>query len=64
QRPVLDCITDIFVPMRDELDWGYSIPYSVTGRMNQHPKAAIKWRAGETPDDYVAFYDQMMEGTS
>ncbi|MFT5241334.1 MAG: 4-hydroxy 2-oxovalerate aldolase [Candidatus Promineifilaceae bacterium] len=64
QRPVLDCITDIFVPMRDKLDWGYSIPYSVTGRMNQHPRDAIKWRAGETPDDYVTFYDQMMEGTS
>lgn len=62
QRPVLECITDVFVPLREQLDWGYSIPYSVTGRMNQHPSSAIKFRAGETPDDYVAFYDQMLEG--
>jgi 4-hydroxy 2-oxovalerate aldolase len=63
QRPVLECIRDVFLPLKDKLDWGYSIPYSITGRLNEHPREAIKWRAGETPDDYVTFYDQMMEGT-
>ncbi len=64
QRPVLECIRDHFLPLRDKLDWGYSIPYAITGRMNQHPRAAIKWRAGDTPDDYVTFYDQMIEEQS
>lgn len=62
QRPVIECITEVFVPLSEQLDWGYSIPYSVTGKMNQHPNSAIKFRAGDTPDDYIAFYDQMMEG--
>lgn len=63
-RPVLQCCRDVFVPLAKELDWGYSIPYAITGQMNQHPRAAIKMRAGQTPDDYVAFYDQMIEEES
>ena len=60
-RPVLECCRDVFVPLSKKLDWGYSIPYSITGRFNQHPRAAIKMRAGKSPDDYVAFYDQIIE---
>jgi 4-hydroxy 2-oxovalerate aldolase len=63
-RPILECCRDCFVPLSKELDWGYSIPYAITGQMNRHPRAAIKWRAGETPDDYVSFYDQMIEEDS
>jgi 4-hydroxy 2-oxovalerate aldolase len=43
-----------------DIEWGYRIPYMITGQLNQHPRAAIKARAGENPDDYVAFYDQMI----
>jgi 4-hydroxy 2-oxovalerate aldolase len=62
-RPVLECIRDYFLPLEKngEMEWGYKIPYMITGQMNQHPRAAIKMRAGENPDDYVAFYDQMTE---
>lgn len=61
-RPVLECIRDYFVPLEKsgEMEWGYRIPYMITGQLNQHPRAAIKARAGENPDDYVAFYDQMI----
>jgi len=60
-RPLLQCVQDHFVPLRKQLDWGYSIPYMITGQLNQHPRAAIKARASEQPDDYVAFWDMMME---
>ncbi len=62
-RPVLECIRDHFLPLEKNghMEWGYKIPYMITGQMNQHPRAAIKMRAGESPDDYVAFYDQMIE---
>lgn len=62
-RPVLECITKHFVPLErnGSMEWGYKIPYMITGQMNQHPRAAIKMRAGDAPDDYVAFYDQMVE---
>jgi len=60
-RPVLKCCRDVFAPLKKEIEWGYSIPYAITGQLNQHPRTAIKWRAGPTPDDYVAFYDQEIE---
>jgi 4-hydroxy 2-oxovalerate aldolase len=62
-RPVLECIRDVFLPLekKGDMEWGYRIPYMITGQMNQHPRAAIKMRNGDSPDDYVAFYDQMIE---
>lgn len=60
-RPLLECCRDVFVPLSRKIDWGYSIPYAITGMLNQHPREAIKMRAGEARDDYVAFYDQMIE---
>jgi 4-hydroxy 2-oxovalerate aldolase len=60
-RPVLQCVQEEFVPLRKKMDWGYSIPYMITGQLNQHPRTAIKVREGDAPDDYVAFYDQMMQ---
>jgi 4-hydroxy 2-oxovalerate aldolase len=63
-RPVLECVEKVFVPMRQKLDWGYSIPYMLTGMLNQHPRAAIKVRESATPDSYVAFYDTVMQADS
>jgi 4-hydroxy 2-oxovalerate aldolase len=60
-RPVLECCRDVFVPMAAKMDWGYSIPYAITGQLNRHPRAAIEMRAGPTPNDYVGFYDQVLE---
>ena len=60
-RPVLECIQDVFVPLYEELGWGYYIPYGITGQLNQHPREAIKMKAGDNPHDYVTFYDQMIE---
>jgi 4-hydroxy 2-oxovalerate aldolase len=59
-RPVLDCIQHTILPMRTQFDWGPSIPYNLTGQMNLHPRTAMAWREGQTPDDYLEFYDQVM----
>ena len=59
-RPVLSCIQEHILPMRQKLDWGPSIPYILTGSLNLHPRSAMAFRDGPTPDDYVAFYDQMV----
>ncbi len=63
-RPVLECTQKIFTPLAQEMDWGYSIPYALTGQLNRHPRTAIEFRAGKTPDDYVTFYDQLIEEDS
>jgi 4-hydroxy 2-oxovalerate aldolase len=60
-RPVLQCIQDVILPLASTIEWGYRIPYAITGRLNQHPRPAIKLRASENPNDYVGFYDQMIE---
>lgn len=60
-RPVLECCRDVFVPLSKQIEWGYSLPYAITGQLNRHPRSAIEWRAGSTPDDYAAFYDRMIE---
>ncbi len=60
-RPILKCIRDHFLPLRGKMEWGYHIPYMITGQLNRHPRSAIKWRAGESREDIVAFYDQMIE---
>ena len=62
-RPVLECVQDLFVPLSKELDWGYSIPYMLTGQLNLHPRMAIEVREGDTPDNYVEFYDRLTEDT-
>ena len=60
RRPVLECIQNTILPMRGDFDWGPSIPYNITGQMNRHPRSAMAFRAGDAPDDYLAFYDQTL----
>ena len=59
-RPVLDVIQNTILPMRQQFDWGPSIPYNITGQMNMHPRTAMSFRSGPTPDDYLAFYDRVV----
>lgn len=61
ERAILQCAQDTVLPMRKEMDWGYSIPYMITGVLNEHPRDAIKVRESSNPDDYVAFFDMMHE---
>lgn len=58
-RPVLECISKHLAPLKKTVDWGYSIPYMITGQLNQHPRAAIEMLGGDAPEDIVAFYDEM-----
>jgi 4-hydroxy 2-oxovalerate aldolase len=63
-RPVLDCIEKTFLPLKGTIDWGYSIPYMVTGSLNLHPRSAIKMREGQNPNGFLSFYDQATEEES
>lgn len=59
-RPVIDVIENHIVPLRQEIEWGPSVPYNITGQLNQHPRAAIEWREGEEKDNLLAFYDKIV----
>ena len=60
-RPVLKCIQDHIEPMRENLGWGYDLPYMITGLLNEHPRPAMKFNAAETRGDIGKFYDSMHE---
>lgn len=59
-RPIIEVIQNHILPLRREIEWGPMIPYNLTGQLNQHPRAAIEWREGATPDDFLAFYDKVV----
>ena len=59
-RPILRCIQDHIEPLRERLKWGFDLPYMMTGILNQHPRAAMKFKAGETKGDIVKFYDSIL----
>lgn len=60
-RPVVQCIEEQIVPLRKQISWGFDIPYMITGQMNMHPKSAIAFLDGDTPENYTAFYDSVVD---
>jgi 4-hydroxy 2-oxovalerate aldolase len=60
-RPILQCIRDTIEPMRKDLNWGFDIPYMITGILNQHPRPAMRFNASEDRADIVKFFDMMIE---
>lgn len=59
QLPVLEFIEKFIVPLEKELDWGYSIPYMITGQLNEHPRSAMKAR-DEGNTNYTQFYKDLI----
>ena len=58
--PVLEIIEKEFLPLKEKMEWGYIIPYMITGILNQHPRTAIALRAGKDKDKYAAFYQSLI----
>ena len=59
--PLLDVIANDIIPLQKELTWGYTIPYMLTGMLDQHPLSAIKWLASDKRDDFNAFYQELTD---
>jgi 4-hydroxy 2-oxovalerate aldolase len=62
--PILDVIGKYIVPKKKNIEWGYHIPYMITGALNQHPKTAMDQM--NLPEeggkhDYVKFYSNVDE---
>jgi len=58
-RPILDLISKEFIPLRKKIEWGYIIPYAISGMMNEHPKAAMALRKSEKKENYREFYESL-----
>jgi 4-hydroxy 2-oxovalerate aldolase len=58
-RPILKLIQDHYLPLSKEIEWGYIIPYMISGMLNEHPRTAIAFRDSIEKDNYVKFYDTL-----
>jgi len=58
--PILEVIEKEFIPLRNKIEWGYLIPYMITGILNQHPRAGMALRAGKDKDKYAEFYRSLV----
>ncbi len=58
-RPVLQLLQEHYLPLREKIEWGYIIPYMITGMLNEHPRMAIAFRDSPERNDFVKFYDML-----
>jgi 4-hydroxy 2-oxovalerate aldolase len=59
QRPIIEAVEKLLLPLHEQIDWGYSIPYMITGQMNEHPRSAMKLRESDQKNNLIAFYDEI-----
>ncbi len=60
--PIYKTIQEHFVPLREEIEWGFNDIYGISGHLNQHPRAAMKCRADKERMDKC--YDFLRECTT
>jgi 4-hydroxy 2-oxovalerate aldolase len=61
-RPVLEVIQELFIPLKSRVEWGYHIPYMITGSLNEHPRSAMKIMAEAQLPDLREFYEDLRDG--
>jgi len=59
-RPILDVISNEFVPLQKKIEWGYFIPYAITGILDEHPRTAIALRESDKKENYREYYDSLI----
>ncbi len=58
---VLKFIQEHMLKLREQgLEWGYDVPYLITGLLNQHPRTAIDQKKNKNTD-YVDFYKEVWD---
>lgn len=62
-RPLIEVIESQILPWTKQIDWGYYIPYMITGVLNQHPRAAMAHMESEQKDEIVNFFNQITNYT-
>ena len=60
-RPILDLISAELMPFREKIEWGYIIPYAISGIMNEHPRAAMALRNSDKKENYREFYEGLLD---
>ena len=58
-EPILEVISKTIRPLGKEIEWGYHIPYMITGVLDEHPRSAMARMKSADKDDYVGFYREL-----
>lgn len=59
-RPVLEMV-EFFAILRDELRWGYHLPYAITGYYNLHPRSGIDRMSTEQRYQVLDMYENFTD---
>ncbi|MCX5694783.1 MAG: aldolase catalytic domain-containing protein [Candidatus Omnitrophica bacterium] len=59
-RPILDVISNEFIPLQKKIEWGYFIPYAITGILDEHPRTAIALRESDKKENYREYYESLV----
>jgi len=62
-KPILQAIQDYVHPLQSQIDWGYHIPFMISGAKNQHPRTSLAWMDSESKNDFVGFLVQALDGS-
>ncbi len=60
-RPILDVISKEFIPLQKKIEWGYFIPYAITGILDEHPRTAIALRESDKKENYREYYESLVD---
>ncbi len=60
--PVIEVIQELFIPLKAEIEWGYHIPYMITGILNEHPRTGMKAMAAKELPNLMQFYEDLRDG--
>ncbi|MBF0329558.1 MAG: aldolase catalytic domain-containing protein [Nitrospirae bacterium] len=63
-RPILEVIQELFISLKAEVEWGYHIPYMITGILNEHPRSGMKAMAAKEMPNLRKLYEDLRDGTS
>ncbi|MBU4376622.1 MAG: aldolase catalytic domain-containing protein [Candidatus Omnitrophica bacterium] len=58
-RPILELISKEFIPLNKQIEWGYIIPYAITGMLDEHPRVAMELRNSAKKENYREFYESL-----
>ena len=61
--PIFEVLQEHVVPMLEsgQIEWGYLVPYMITGMLDEHPRSAMALRSSDRKNEFAAFYRQMVE---
>ncbi|MBK8808108.1 MAG: aldolase catalytic domain-containing protein [Bacteroidales bacterium] len=58
-KPILEAIHNHLLPLSKKIDWGYHMPYMLSGATNEHPRTALKWMDEGKKDDVIGFFEEL-----